>query len=122
MPITLQSTIGGFDHDFRRRLPQLEAVMEEQGLDPSAFIISKNAARYPVPYINLAPVVGGQYDYTVFIGDEFFTVTCPNDAAFLEYFIRICIAEEKGESEIEQLAALLERFKRWLKAPPDFLK
>jgi len=122
MPITLQSTIGGFDADFLRQLPALEKRMEGKGLDPSDFIIAKNAARFPVPYMNLAPEVGGHCDYTVFVAGESFTVTCASDAAFLEYFTKICLTESHGESELEKLEKLLERFKRWLKDSPDFLK
>jgi hypothetical protein len=42
--ITLQSTVGGFSTAFMKRLPQLEAAMVAHGLDPSAFIISKDSA------------------------------------------------------------------------------
>jgi hypothetical protein len=122
MPITLQSTIGGFDADFRRQLPQLEVTMEEHGLEPSDFVIAKNTARFPVPYLNLAPEVGGQYDYTVFVRGESFTVTQRSDKVFLDYFTKICFAENTGESEWQKLERLLERLKRWLRESPNFLK
>ena len=90
MPITLQSTVGGFSGEFMRRLPKLEEAMLAHGLEPSEFVISKDRATPPtVPF--LGPFF---YDYTVFFGDEHFTVTEPNDVQFLEYFHQRCIAED----------------------------
>jgi hypothetical protein len=37
MPITLQSTVGGFSGEFMRRLPKLEETMLAHGLEPSEF-------------------------------------------------------------------------------------
>ena len=34
------------------------------------------------------------YDYTVFIDGEHFTLTEPNDMVFLDYFLKLCTAEE----------------------------
>ena len=92
MPITLQSTVGGFSGEFMRRLPKLEKAMLAHGLEPSEFVISKDRATPPtVPF--LGPFF---YDYTVFFGDAHFTVTEPNDVQFLEYFHQRCIAEDDG--------------------------
>ena len=89
--ITLQSTIGGFSAEFMRRLPLVEQAMIAHGLEPSQFVISKDRATPPsVPFIG--PFF---YDYTVFVGDENFTVTEPNDMMFLEYFYQRCIAEDE---------------------------
>ena len=84
MAITLQSTVGGFSPEFIRKLPALEQAMIAHGLEPSQFVISKDwATQAAVPYPFLRPFF---YDYTVFVGDENFTVTEPNDMRFLEYF------------------------------------
>jgi hypothetical protein len=42
--ITLQSTVGGFSAEFRRKLPALEQAMIAHGLEPSSFVISKDRA------------------------------------------------------------------------------
>jgi hypothetical protein len=90
--ITLQSTIeGGFSAEFMRRLPKVEQAMIANGLEPADFVISKDRATPPsVPFIG--PFF---YDYTVFVGDENFTVTEPNDMVFLDYFYQRCIAEDE---------------------------
>src|SRR5579872_537962 len=91
MPITLQSTVGGFSAEFLRKLPAVEQAMIAHGLEPSQFVISKDRATPPsVPFIG--PFF---YDYTVFIGEENFTVTEPNDMVFLDYFLQRCIAEDE---------------------------
>ena len=52
MPITLQSTVGGFSGEFMRRLPKLEEAMLAHGLEPSEFVISKDRATPPtVPFL-----------------------------------------------------------------------
>ena len=86
MPITLQSTVGGFSREFIRRLPELEQAMIAHGLEPAEFVISKDRATPPsVPFIG--PFF---YDYTVFIGGENFTVTEPNDIRFPGLFPPAC--------------------------------
>ena len=83
--IQLQSSIGGFDESFRKRLPAVEQAMREHGVDPAAFIIAKDAAgltRLPIFY----RPDGHPTEYTVFVKGRSFTVTQPNDLAFLEYF------------------------------------
>jgi hypothetical protein len=98
MSITLQSTVGGFSAEFMRRLPALELAMIAHGLEPSQFVISKDRATPPsVPFIG--PFF---YAYTVFVGDDSFTVTEPNDIIFLEYFYDRCIAEDEPTPEQQQ--------------------
>ena len=94
MAIMLQSTVGGFSDEFMRKLPRLEQVMVANGLDPAEFVISKDRATPPtIPFVG--PFF---YDYTVFIGDEKFTITEPNDIKFLEYFYRRCVAPDNPAS------------------------
>ena len=121
MAITLQSTIeGGFSPEFIRRLPQLEQAMIAHGLEPENFVISKDRATPPsVPFIG--PFF---YDYTVFVGDESFTVTEPNDIVFLEYFHQRCIAEDEPAPEQQQELArrasrpgLIRRVFGWMTQP-----
>jgi hypothetical protein len=91
MPITLQSTVGGFTAEFMRKLPDLEQAMVAHGLEPSQFVISKDWATPAT-----APFIGPFfYDYTVFVGEENFTVTEPNDIVFLDYFYKRCIAADE---------------------------
>jgi hypothetical protein len=117
MPITLQSTINdGFSPAFTRRLPQLEQAMLAHGLEPSEFVISKDRATPPtMPFIG--PFF---YDYTVFIGEESFTVTEPNDLKFLEYFYQRCIAEDEVAPEQQprlRQPGLISRLFRWMAQP-----
>jgi hypothetical protein len=115
MPITLQSTVGGFSAEFIRKLPQLEQVMIAHGLEPAEFVISKDRATPPsVPFIG--PFF---YAYTVFVGDESFTVTEPNDIRFLDYFLKRCIAEDEPASEEQPTPppGLINRFFRWMAEP-----
>lgn len=117
MPITLQSTINdGFSSEFVRRLPQLEQAMLAHGLEPSEFVISKDRATPPtMPFIG--PFF---YDYTVFVGEESFTVTEPNDTRFLEYFYRRCIAEDEATPEQQRRSrqsGVISRLFRWMAQP-----
>jgi hypothetical protein len=115
MPITLQSTVGGFSAEFMHKLPDLEQAMIAHGLEPSEFVISKDRATPPsVPFIG--PFF---YDYTVFVGDESFTVTEPNDIKFLEYFLDRCTAEDEP-APLEQRPrrpGLINRIFRWMAQP-----
>ncbi len=114
MPITLQSSVGGFSAAFMRRLPAVERAMVAAGLDPSEFLIAKDlAGSMTVPFIG--PFF---YDYTVFFGDESFTVTEPNDMVFLDYFYKRCIAANAPE-EIEQQprGGIIRRILRWMTQP-----
>jgi len=116
MPITLQSTVGGFSAEFMRKLPQLELAMIAQGLEPSDFVISKDPARSAtVPFI-------GQffYDYSVFAGEESFTVTEPNDIVFLDYFYKRCVAAEDPPpppAETAPRPGLIRRIVNWMAQP-----
>ena len=116
MAITLQSTVGGFSAAFMRKLPAVEQAMIAHGLEPSEFVISKDRATPPsVPFIG--PFF---YDYTVFVGDQQFTVTEPNDIRFLEYFYQRCIAEDDAIPSEQQPArrpGLISRVFRWMAQP-----
>jgi hypothetical protein len=115
--ITLQSTIdGGFSAEFMRKLPDVEQAMRTHGLEPESFVISKDRATPPsVPFIG--PFF---YDYTVFFGEERFTVTEPNDITFLDYFYQRCIAEDEPEQEQQRAPrrpGLISRVFRWMAQP-----
>jgi hypothetical protein len=112
--ITLQSTVGGFSREFMRKLPLVEQAMVTHGLEPAQFVISKDRATPPsVPFIG--PFF---YDYTVFFGDENFTVTEPNDIRFLDYFYQRCIApDEVPPEQTRRRAGLFSRFFRWMAQP-----
>lgn len=115
MPITLQSTVGGFSAEFMRKLPAVEQAMIAHGLEPSQFVISKDRATPPsVPFIG--PFF---YDYTVFVGEEHFTVTEPNDIVFLDFFYQRCIAEddETAADEVRRRPGLIHRFFSWMAQP-----
>jgi hypothetical protein len=118
VPITLQSTVGGFSPEFMRRLPELEKAMLAQGLEPSTFVISKDRAAPPA--FPLGPFF---YEYTVFIGEEHFTVTEPNDMTFLEFFYQRCVApdDENEADEVERQRkrrpGLISRLFRWMERP-----
>jgi len=112
LAITLQSTVGGFTPEFMRKLPLVEQAMLAHGLEPAQFVISKDRATPPsVPFIG--PFF---YDYTVFVGDENFTVTEPNDARFLAYFMDRILASDE-EPAPRRRAGLFGRFFRWMAQP-----
>jgi hypothetical protein len=111
--IILQSTVVGFSAEFIRRLPELERAMVAHGLELSQFVISKDRATPTT-----LPVIGPFYDYTVFAGDEIFTVTRPDDIRFLEYFYQRCIAEGKPAQALQpRRPGLISRFFRWMAQP-----
>ena len=117
MAVTLQSTIaGGFTAEFIRKLPAVEQAMIAHGLEPSEFVISKDRATPPT-----VPLIGPFfYAYTVFVGDENFTVTEPNDIKFLDYFYQRCIAEDEAPdapAQARRSAGLISRFFRWMAQP-----
>jgi hypothetical protein len=115
MAITLQSTIGGFSDEFMRRLPKLEQAMIANGLDPAEFVISKDRAT-PATVPLLGPFF---YEYTVFMGEEKFTVTEPNDIKFLDYFYDRCVAPDDAapEQQPTRPPGLISRIFRWLAQP-----
>jgi hypothetical protein len=114
--ITLQSTVGGFSAEFMRKLPLVERAMIAHGLEPSQFVISKDRATPPT-----VPIIGPFfYDYTVFVGEENFTVTEPDDIKFLDYFYQRCIAEDEVTPEQERRRrrpGLINRIFRWMAQP-----
>ena len=116
MSIILQSTVGEFSPEFMRKLPQLEQAMIAHGLEPSQFVISKDRATPAT-----VPIIGPFfYDYTVFVGEEHFTVTEPNDIQFLDYFYQRCIAEDEPAPEQERRIrrpGLINRIFRWMAQP-----
>ena len=110
MPITLQSTVGGFSAEFMRKLPGVEQAMIAHGLEPASFVISKDRATPPtVPFIG--PFF---YDYTVFFGEESFTVTEPNDIRFLDYFYARIIAADEDLPADHERPGLISRLVRWM--------
>jgi hypothetical protein len=112
MPITLQGTAGGFSAEFMRQLPELERAMAARGLDANDFIVSKDNAASA----NARPLGPFFYDYTVFVGGEHFTVTEPNDARFLAYFMdRILAADEAPAPRRHD--TLFSRFAKWMAQP-----
>ncbi|MGY8633439.1 hypothetical protein RAD15_13250 [Bradyrhizobium sp. 14AA] len=109
MSIILQSTVGGFSAQFMRKLPLVEQAMREHGLEPSEFVISKDYASTVA-----IPIMGPFfYDYSVFFGDEKFSVTEPNDMVFLDYFLKRVLAAD-GPPELPQRPGLLRRFFGWM--------
>jgi hypothetical protein len=115
VPITLQSTVGGFTPEFMRKLPLVEQAMVAHGLEPAQFVISKDRATPPT-----VPLLGPFfYDYTVFIGDENFTVTEPNDMTFLDYFYKRCIAADEPAPAHPRQRHIgpIGRFFRWMARP-----
>jgi hypothetical protein len=117
MAITLRSTVGGFSPEFMRRLPELEQAMVAHGLDPSQFVISKDwATPASTPLPAMLPFF---FNYTVFIGEENFTVTEPNDIRFLDYLYQRCIAEDETVSEQprERRVGIISRVFNWMAQP-----
>lgn len=116
MPITLQSTVGDFDRNFLDKLPLVEQAMAEHGLDPEHVVIAKDRSLCT----NAPPFGSRLWDYTVFVDGEHFTVTKPNDLAFLESFYARCLAAGDDEDEDEPAPTpdtLLTRFMRWMAQP-----
>lgn len=114
MPITLQSTVGTFDESFMQRLPLVEGAMVDHGLDPARFIISKDRSLFT----NSRPFGSLLWDYTVFVDDEHFTVTKPNDISFLDYFYERCIApDEIAPAPQHKHDGLLMRLMHWMDRP-----
>jgi hypothetical protein len=116
MAIKLQSTVGAFSPEFMRKLPELEKAMLAHGLEPEEFVISKDRASLEAPWIQ-----SFFFQYTVFIGEESFTVTEPNDKRFYEYLYARCIAEPEEDDvpsqQRPQRPGLISRFFRWMDQP-----
>jgi hypothetical protein len=98
-----------------RKLPELEQAMLAHGLEPSQFVISKDRASPGAPWIT--PFF---YLYTVFIGEENFAVTEPNDERFYDYLYQRVIAGDEDTIAPEQRPrrpGLITRFFRWMEQP-----
>ncbi len=118
--IKLQISCGEFSDGFIKKLPALETVMIAHGLDPSDFVIAKDAS--PAPRLPIVYRPGGNpVDYTVFVSGDSFTVTQPDDLSFLAYFYRRCIADTGKDvalhSNENKLGAWFGRLKIWLNKP-----
>jgi hypothetical protein len=115
MSIILQSTVS-FSAEFMRELPVLEKTMIAHGLEPSKFVISKDSATPSTRH-----VVGTFFhDYTVFVDGEHFTLTEPNDMVFLDYFLKLCTAEDDIRPLLKLRRGrpgLVRRFLRWMAQP-----
>ena len=112
MSIILQSTVGGFSAQFMRKLPLVEQAMREHGLEPSEFVISKDYASTAT-----IPIMGPFfYSYSVFFGEETFTVTEPNDMVFLDYFYKRVLAVDEPP-ELPGRPGLMQRFFGWMSQP-----
>lgn len=115
MSVILQGTVS-FDPAFVARLPALEQAMLAQGLEPSAFVISKDRATpATVPWVG--PFF---WDYTVFVDGDHFTITEPNDARFLEFLLARIAADDSVAPEPAphfKWPGLLGRFVSWMSQP-----
>ena len=112
MPIILQSTVGGFSAQFMRKLPLVEQAMHEHGLDPAEFVISKDYASTAT-----IPLVGPFFfNYSVYFGEEEFTVTEPNDMVFLDFFLKRVLAAD-GPPELPRRPGLIQRLFGWMSQP-----
>jgi hypothetical protein len=110
--IILQSTVGGFSAEFMRKLPLVEQAMREHGLEPSEFVISKDYAGTAT-----IPLMGPFfYSYSVFFGEESFTVTEPNDMVFLDYFFKRVLAAD-APPEVPRRPGLMTRLFGWMSQP-----
>lgn len=121
--IVLQSSCEPFDESFLARLPVVEKAMLAQGLDPSAFVIAKDDARVTRLPIAYRPD-GHPAEYTVTVRGRSFTVTQPNDVAFLQYFYALCLRRPAKEdahlfahTPEKKVEAFINRLERWLNEP-----
>jgi hypothetical protein len=113
MPLTLQSSVEGFDASFMQAVPELERMMRKAGLDPSDFIIAKDRGAPGTLSFDLA-----LYHYSVFVGGTKVTITEPDDSRFLDYF-RQRIASERApvRRRARRPNALVARVRRWILQP-----
>src|ERR1700681_270077 len=96
------------------KLPLVEQAMVAHGLDPSDFVIAKDASLF-----TNARAFGATFrDYTVFVAGRHFTVTQPSDIRFLEYFYERCIApEEAAPTPHHKLERVLGTLMNWREQP-----
>ncbi len=112
MSIILQSTVGGFSTQFMRKLPLVEQAMRDHGLDPSEFVISKDYAS-----TSTIPIMGPFFfNYSVYFGEDEFTVTEPNDMVFLDYFHKRVLAAD-APPELPEQPGLIRRLFGWMALP-----
>lgn len=123
MHIQLQTSVGDFDASFVKELRRFEGVMEAKGLDPAAYVISKDRVQFTSLPFFVRPG-GDGFNYTVFIDGECFSVTKANDMAFLGYFEQLCAAaisedviQPASPSLSGKLAMRFERIRKWFDAP-----
>lgn len=122
--VTLQSSVGDFDEGFLKRVPALEQAMIDHDIDPAAFVIARNLSQGPSLPVAYRPD-GNMLEYTVFVRGRSFTVTQPNDQAFLKYFYDLCVAQEDAPHSLAQAAhsgerkleALIGRLEKWFNEP-----
>lgn len=117
--IKLQSSIGAFEPEFEERIAAIEQEMVARGLDPSAFVISKD---YSASSHNRFLGAGHRsYDYTVFVGDEHFTVTMPDDMRFLAFFASRCLSAAEDDkptiTTATKPAGMFARISNWFSQP-----
>jgi hypothetical protein len=112
MGILLHSSVGPFDESFLIRIPQLERMMAARGLDPSRFVIAKAPSPTGRPRLFGARL----WDYTVFVDGGHFTVTRPDDASFLGYFITRCLPRDHA-APMPWPGGLLSRLLRRMTQP-----
>nr|WP_249797088.1 MULTISPECIES: hypothetical protein [unclassified Bradyrhizobium] len=90
-------------------MPLVEQAMREHGLEPSEFVISKDYAGTAT-----IPLMGPFfYSYSVFFGEEQFTVTEPNDVVFLDYFFKRVLAAD-GPPVVPRRPGLIQRLFGWM--------
>ena len=112
MPLTLQSTVEGFDAAFMQAVPQLERTMRRAGLDPSDVIIVKDRGAPGALSFDLA-----LFHYTVFADAMQFTVTEPDDARFLDTVQRRMRADGDAMAAAAMQGGLLARVRHWMMQP-----
>lgn len=120
MHIRLQSSVGEFDTSFVTALRKFESFMQEQGLDPSLYVISKDRPQFTSLPFFIRPG-GDGFNYTVFVDGQSFTVTKANDLAFLEHFERLCAGAIYGHSESSgirrSIGNFFARIAAWFNTP-----
>ena len=112
----LQST-DSFSAEFMQQLPMLEKAMIAHGL---GFAEIRDLERDPATPSTRHVVGTFFHDYTVFVDGEHFTLTEPNDMVFLDYFLKLCTAEDDVRPLLKLRRGrpgLLRRFLRWMTQP-----
>lgn len=103
MSITLRSSVGAFEEVFLLRLPRVETTLIAHGIDPSSVTITKDRSLADPP----------NWDYTIFLNDEYCRLTQPDDVTLLNYFDACCrvfddeITASRHDADSEHVAARL---------------